>query len=370
MLTMTDVAREAGVSRSTVSFVLNKRYEGVYISEETRQRVLSAASALGYRRNELARAVVTGKNRVLGFLACSPEAELVARMLAGALDEAEAQGYSIKVLRLQNNVVDHATIERCAELRLAVVIALYLNENRLEYLHQEMARYGIPVATLDDSLPHPWGVRVISDDKQGCRLAIQHLVELGHRRIALISGRADAGSAILREQGFREVMEEFGLPVPDGYIQHGNWACERTEVAARALLEHPAGRPTAVLCAGDLMAMVLMRVARRQGINVPEDLSVVGFDDIAAAEAADPPLTTVAQPFQEMGRLAVRRLIETVERWNSATERGILSDVNKITPQQSGKIEMDSTLAPRKELVVEEVLPTRLIVRDSTAKAV
>lgn len=336
MVTMSDIAEKAGVSRSTVSFVLNKKYDKVYISDDTRQRVMEAAAQLGYRRNELARAIVTGKNRVLGFLVCSPESEVVARMLAGALDEAEANGYFIKVLRLKNNVIDQETLDRCVELRLAGVIVLYLNETMVTQLHEELSRYHIPVATLDDSFPHPWGARVVSNDHQGVDLAVRHLISLGHRRIALLSGRPNAGSAVLREVAYREVMQSEGLDVPPGYITHGWWSVSKTEAAAAELLSLPEP-PTAVLCAGDIMAMVLCRVARTRGLRVPQDLSVVGFANIDAAEAADPPLTTVQQPFQEMGQMAVRHLLR-------------LSN------------------SPEAELVepLEDVLPTKLVLRAST----
>lgn len=337
MVTMTDIAEKAGVSRSTVSFVLNKRYNGVYVSDDTRERVTAAAQALGYRRNELARAIVTGKNRVLGFLVSSPESEIVARMLAGVLDEAEEQRYFIKVLRLRNNVIDKETIDRCAELRLAGVIVLYLNEERLNELHVELSRYNIPVATLDDSLAHPWGVRVISDDPNGCRLAIQHLFDLGHRKIGLISGRPDAGSSILRQDAYCEVMRQEGLAVPPHYIVHGYWSVDKTEAVTRQLLSSP-DRPTALICDGDIMAMAVCRTARRMGLNVPDDLSVIGFANIDAAIAADPPLTTVAQPFQEMGRMAVRRLLQLVDDE---------SEGNSLEP-------------------IEELLPTHLIIRAST----
>jgi LacI family transcriptional regulator len=352
MITMNDIAEKAGVSRSTVSFVLNKRYQGVYVSDDTRERVTAAARALGYRRNELARAIVTGKNRVLGFLVCSPESEVVARMLAGALDEAEEQSYFIKVLRLRNNVIDSETIDRCVELRLAGVIVLYLNEERLDELHIEMERYNIPVATLDDSLPHPWGVRVISDDVHGCRMAIEHLLELGHRKIGLISGRPDSGISILRERGYHQIMGEAGLQVPPHYVAYGFWSVEKTEAVVTELLSAP-DRPTALICAGDIMAMTACRTARGLGLRVPQDLSVVGFANIDAAEAADPPLTTVAQPFQEMGRMAVRRLLQLIGDEESGNGNG------------NGNNHSDGDGLNRAPL--EESLPTHLVVRGSTA---
>ncbi len=338
MITISDIASRAGVSRTTVSYVLNGRESGVRISEETRRRVQEAASAMGYRRNSLAHAVTTGKNPVLGFLACAPEGELVARLLAGALDEAEEASYFIKVLRLRHNTVNAEVIERCAELRLAGVIVLYLDQGQLKYLQGEMARYEIPVAVLDDSFPQPAGIRVISDDVQGCRLAIQHLAALGHKRIAFISGAPTSGCAVLREDGFQAAMREAKLPLPEGYLLRGEWNIEATEQAALQLLSSEHGRPTAILCAGDEWAMVAMRTLRRQGLHVPEDVSVVGFGDFRTSQFWEPPLTTVAQPFQEMGRLAVRRLLQKIQ-------------------------------APDDPLPREDALPTQLIVRESTAAA-
>jgi DNA-binding LacI/PurR family transcriptional regulator len=337
MITITDIANRAGVSRATVSYVLNGRENGVRISDGTRQRVLAAAAELGYRRNALAHAVTTGRNPVLGFLACAPEGELVARLLAGALDEAEEQENFIKVLRLRHNQVNDSVIERCLELRLAGVIVLYLVQEHLDHLQNAMERYNVPVVVLDDSFPQQRGARVVSDDAQGCRAAVQHLVELGHQRIAFISGAHNSGCAAQREQGFREAMHEAGLAVPPDYLKHGEWNLEVTEQVTLQLLQSPHGRPTAIICAGDEWAMVAMRVMQREGLHVPRDVSIIGFADLNTSRFWNPALTTVAQPFQEMGRLAVRRVLERAA--NPAAE------------------------------YQEDLLPTQLVVRESAAPA-
>lgn len=148
MPTMSDVARHAGVSATTVSFVLNGKEANFAIPEITRDRVLSAARAIGYRRNELAHAAITGKNRVLGFLVHKPENESAARILSGALAQDEEAGYTIKVLRLADKeTLDRATIERCFELRLAGVMVLYRSDGLLEILHAEMSKGQVPVAS-------------------------------------------------------------------------------------------------------------------------------------------------------------------------------------------------------------------------------
>ncbi len=341
MKTMRDVAAKAEVSYTTVSFVLNGRDGEMRIPEDTRQRVLVAATELGYRRNELARAMVSGRNRMLGFLVSFPEAEATARMLAGALDEAEKHNYSLKVLKLNGNRLDRQSIERCLELRLAGVMAIYLDEDSLNFLHEEMARQQIPVAVLERPQRPASGIGVITDDSQAMRLAVGHLAALGHRRIALIS---EQPSLIFeaREAAFRATMREWKLPIPEGYVSRGQINAPDSrfiEDITRQLLCHPAGRPTAIIGITDPMALVALRVAHESGLQVPQEISFVGYGDLAMATYSYPALTSVELPFREIGGAAVRRLVERV-----------------AAPQDQA--------AP-----FDELLPARLNVRSSTGPA-
>lgn len=342
MITMRDIAVRAGVSRSTVSFVLNKKHSAVGISEDTRRRVLRTAEEMGYRRNQLARAVVTGKNPVFAFVVPAPEVEVAARLLAGALEEAEARAHTVQVVRLPGSKDDHAVIERCVELRPVGIMAIYVQEPALGHLQREMARCRIPVAVLDSSFPQSHGARILSDDLGGCREAIGHLIALGHRRIAFLGGGPGSGASQQREEGYRRVLAERGIPVPEGYVCHGYWVPERIEAATRELFVDTTGSsaPTALFCADDKTAMVVCRTLRSIGRRVPEDVSVVGFADLTMALFNDPPLTTVAQPFHDMGRAAVTRLLSAAAEMK---EEAVLR-------------------APR-----EDLLPTRLVVRASTA---
>jgi DNA-binding LacI/PurR family transcriptional regulator len=339
---MQDIADAAGVSRPTVSYVLNGRREGVFVGEETRERVLEAARALGYRRNELARAIVTGRNTMLGFLAALPEAEATARMMSGALDEADAHGYTLKVLRLSGRTLDPSTIERCVELRLAGVLAIYLDGESLGRLHDELARHQIPLAVLEREGAPAWGVGVVTDDAQAMRLAIEHLKQLGHRRVALLS---QSGSAVFesREEAFRTVMRECGMQVLAGSVarvalEPGSHGHDEIEERARRFLQRPpASRPTAIIGVTDHIAMLAMRAAHRAGRRVPGDISFVGFGNLEMAPFAFPALTSVALPFGDIGRAAVRLVLGRAvpDRWS------------------------DDPL--------DEILPAHLAVRDSTA---
>jgi DNA-binding LacI/PurR family transcriptional regulator len=340
IITMADIAREAGVSRATASYVLNDRATAVRISAETRRRVLEAARSLGYRRNELARAVVTGQNRVLGVLARMPGPEPKARILEGALEEAGSYGYFIKLLHHPHGEDIDEVARRCVEQRLAGVVVMRPSQIALDALQAELERYQIPLVLVDDSLAPKGAINVASDDLQGCRLAVEHLAALGHRRIALLEGRREP-NPLLREAAFRQAMGDYGLAVVEDEVIYGEWNEAQTAQAITGLFQPGRDRPTALLCsAGDAFAAVAIRSLRRIGLQVPANVSVVGYSDLLLATCVDPPLTTIAQPFQQMGRSAVSHLLALVE----------------------GRAE-----APR-EAGVNILLPTRLVVRESTGE--
>lgn len=337
MVRMSDIAVRAGLSRTTVSCVLNDRHDAG-ISEETRQRVLQAAKELNYRRNEIARQMVSGRSRVLGFVLRSTEGDVASRILTGALKTAEEYGYSVKVVLLDFDKDPVPVFERLAGARLAGVMAHYLDEDSLGILQNEMACTGdVPVAVLDSSFPQSRGIRILSDDMAGCRAIADHLFELGHVRIAYIAGRADSGASALRETGFRTAMAAHGREIAPWQIVYGNWLPDRIARAVTELWQRPEDeRPTALMCADDKTALAAIRTLRGLGYSVPQDVSVVGFADLEMATFCDPPLTTVSQPFRDMGRTAVQKLIDLMEG------NGAGQDV---------------------------LLPTRLVVRQSTAAA-
>jgi DNA-binding LacI/PurR family transcriptional regulator len=337
-ITMGDIAKEAGVSRATASYVINGRATAVHISESTRLRVLDAAEALGYRRNELARAIVTGKNQVLGVLARTPGPEPKARILEGILEEASAHDYFVKLLHHSEQEDVRAVARRCVEQRLAGVIVLRPSQTTLSALHEELERYQIPTVLVDTTFPERGAFNIASDDVQGCRLAVEHLAALAHRSIVLIEGRRQP-NPLLREEAFRRAMQDHGLAVPDAHVVYADWSLEQTEQAVSQLFQPRENHPTALFCsAGDFFAAVAIRTLRRMGWQVPADVSVVGYSDLILAECVDPPLTTIAQPFHDIGRVAVHHLLALLEAEGEA-----LAD-------ESG----------------EHLLPTRLVVRAST----
>ena len=341
MLKMSDIASHAGVSPTTVSFVLNERHETLRISEKTRLKVLQAAEELGYRSNGLARAMRTGNTKMLGVLGGHTAEEQVGRMLAGALEAADAQGYTLKLLRLHAFGSAQQVIRRISELRLMGMLALHLPDAVLGELHVEAREYHTPLVLMDARCDNPEITQVVSDDEGGIAAGVDHLAKLGHSKIAFIGdSKSTLGSA--RKAAFCAAMARHGLEMPPSAIQEGSFSVRDLSLdAARALLSlAPTLRPTAVVCSGDLIALAALQVAQELQLRVPLDVSVIGFANLTASEYATPQLTTIEQPFFEMGRTAVDLLLNSIG-----------GDTGKPEDSCSGV----------------KVLPTRLIERSSTA---
>jgi DNA-binding LacI/PurR family transcriptional regulator len=324
MVTMNDIAVRLGVSRATVSYVINERETGISIRDETRQRILATALEMGYYRNDLARAVVTGKNYVLGFFDHNPGSEVSSRVMLGAQEEADKSGYFIKQFSFMAGCDYTVPVRRCIEQRLAGVLAISFNEAALQHLHDETTPFNMPVVLLDDSPPQPWAARVLSDSEQGLRLGLEHLVSQGHRRIGFISAQHGGPLSEIRATQFRELCTQMSLTFDESHMVWTDWEVpEIIEDGVRSLLGRE-GRPTAIMCAGDKIALIAQRAARSIGLRLPQDLSIVGFADYVFAPYADPPLTTISQPFEEMGRIATRRLLKAIAGQDDGPEVGDL----------------------------------------------
>lgn len=311
MITMADIAAEAGVSRATVSLVLNQRASELRISDETRRRILAASEALGYRRNALARAVVTGQSLVLGLLSVSPEAPSSAAILSGALDEAQERGFSIKVLRLHDNVaLDAATLQLCVEMRVMGLLVVYLSSAGTAQLRLALRGQRVPVVVVDDAdRRQGTGLQVLTDYALGMDEAVAHLQALGHRRLGLLTALPSGGWPIRdRANAFRAALRRRRLTIHEAHIAAATGSPDDVTAAARRLLAR-ADRPTALVAGTDLAGLAVQRAARALGLRMPQRLAVVAFGNPSITAWADPPLTVLAQPFYQMGRAAVVGLI-------------------------------------------------------------
>ena len=352
MATMREVAAQAGVSYTTVSYVLNQRDSGRGISDATRQRVTEAATELGYRHNALARAMVEGGQRVIGLMIQDLSLEIRAQILAGVIEEANRSDYLVKVFPLTGQSVSEETLNKCLEQRLGGAIVVNVNAESLSRMHQEFSRYRMALAMVDDVSPQNWGVRVVSDDAAGVELALQHLWDLGHRRFGFVAGPTDSTVTAIRRRAYADFMVEHNSasgPIIDS-SPHWDLRATDEEKLRAALLK--AERPTAIFCVSDFLAMRVLRLARSLGLEVPRDLSVVGYSDLTVARYADPPLTTIAQPFRAMGELATRHVIQRLTAARSKSGQG-----------------QDATTKTFNE-PLDVALPTQLVIRASTAAPV
>jgi LacI family transcriptional regulator len=303
-VTIRDVAARAGVSIATVSKVINQRYG---VSADTFARVQAVIDELGYEASLVAQSLRNHRTNVIGILVADLE-PFSTELLKGAADAIRGTGFELVVYSAGGRTSDHIGWERRYLSRLSGTLvdgAILVTPTVVD------VQYGAPVVAVD---PHtgPTDLPTIdSDNLHGARLATEHLLGLGHRRIAMLSGRPDLQSAQLREQGYREALAAAGVPVDERLIQVGAYDPEVSVKPARELLSSP-GRPTAVFAANDLSAIATIEVARELGLRVPQDLSIVGFDNIPESALCAPPLTTVDQPIRTMGQRAVELLVRLI----------------------------------------------------------
>ena len=302
-VTIAQVAAAAGVSAMTVSNVLNDRPGA---SAKTREAVLKTARQLGYVPNLAARGLKGGRTGLVGVVALDLTNQYALEVVRGIADE--LAGAEMEVLISATYQDAGRERERVAFLTNGLVDGLLLIAPALEEPTIEVLRAaGRPVAVIDPRRMDVDLPRVVVDNYQGTRRATQHLIDLGHRRIAYIGGDPDFDSAAERHRGFGDAMRLAGLPVPDAMVRECAFSYEGGVNAAADLLTQ--ADPTALLAASDLIAFGAIDAARARGIDVPGRLSVVGFDDLPQAAQSFPGLTTVRQPLHDMGATAVRMLL-------------------------------------------------------------
>ncbi len=326
-VTMQQVADEAGVSVSTVSKVINGRYG---VASETFDRVNEVITRLGYEASLVARSLRNQRTNVIGVLVADFE-PFSTEVLKGAADAIHDTGYELVAYSAGGRVDAHVGWER---RYLGRVMGTLVDGAVLVTPTVTDVPYDGPIVAVDphtgpSSLP-----TITADNLQGARLGVTHLLELGHTRIGMVTGRPDLISGQLREQGYREALAEAGIPVDDSLLQPGSFEPEPALEAARSLLLRP-DRPTAIFASNDLSALAVLEVAAELGIDVPGDLSLVGFDNIPESALAHPPLTTVQQPMREMGYDAITMLL-TLIAGNELADTHVTLDTTLVVRQSSG----------------------------------
>jgi LacI family transcriptional regulator len=348
-VTIADVALAAGVSKATVSLVLNGRDRPVRISAATRETVANWAARLGYQPNYAARSLRRRQSNVITLLVWRLSSAYFTEIAAGVRAATERQGYDV-------NVVDAGPVD--AEVRAlhhvrsgasdGVIVATGYHTTRgpaLEAL-RDLAEHGAPLVMLLDRSPDPRIPSIRIDDERGAYLATRHLAELGHRRIGHISIRGgrldeDDGSPMFdRYQGYLRALDEAGLHPDPAAIVQGAGLMAGGRASALELLARSTEPPTAIFAYNDLVAIGVLRALFEAGVRVPQDTAIVGFHGLELGQYTTPSLTTVGHARAELGEMGANLLLELIANKTSA------------------------------ELASEQVLPVELLVRESCGGAV
>jgi LacI family transcriptional regulator len=304
---MKDVARLAGVSIQTVSVVVNDK---AVVTPETRERILSAVEALGYRPLAVGRSLRTGSTRTIGLMVADITNPFFARMAEAVEEHTHAAGYNLILYNSHSDAERERIYLQMAAERWVDGMLVVTTTDTLHGL-EAMLDAGIPVVAVDRVPRHYDGAWVILDNRRSGRLVADHLLALGHRDLAHICGPLDLRLSVERMESFEEAVRDRGLEPIRHTVGDASWSCESGYRAMRALLA--ASRvPTAVFAANDRLAIGAMRAVFEAELRVPEDVSVVGVDDIEMAAYVTPPLTTVRQRLADVATLGTKILLDLV----------------------------------------------------------
>lgn len=333
-ITINDVAAEAGVSYQTVSRVLNNRPD---VSEETRKRVQTVIKTLGFRPSAAARTLVSSKTHILGLITADFSDYFFTQVIVGAEDEVRRHGYFLMLSSTERNPLDEPEYLRMlTEQRIEGVLfarpSTELERNNPHILSLLDKRIPVVMTAFDLQ----GDVMVVDvDNVSGGLQATQHLIDYGHRAIAMIAGPDGWRSVNERAQGYRQALQAAGLPLETSLIQNGDWTYESGFAAAQALLESRQDF-SAVFAHNDQMAIGATSAFQSAGRAIPDDIAIVGYDDIPVARYYAPPLTTIRQPMQDVGRVAARMLIDAIN--NLPLERQeVLLTPELVIRQSSGQ---------------------------------
>ncbi len=326
--TMKDVAELVGVSVQTVSAVVNDKPG---ITDETRRRVQQAIAELGYHPYSIARSLRTRRTRTIALIVSDIANPSFSTMASAAEDYAHEFGYSLMVYNTHDDVQREENYFRTITQRWIDGVLFVSAEDQLTAL-EVFQTASIPFVAIDRIPAHYHGPSVTLDNLKAGRIAAEHLLDLGHRHIAHITGPLRLRLARERAEGFTQAVESRGAIPLICPAEGENWSCESGYRAMLNILQDRPG-PTAIFAANDRMAIGAIQAIYEAGLRVPDDISVIGLDDIEVAAYQVPPLTTVRQFFVEIGTLAVRLLLEIIETGRAAQPQIVIEP--KLIERQS-----------------------------------
>lgn len=308
MVTLSEVARAAGVSPTAVSRHLNK---SIVLPKATADRIDAAVALLGYRPNALAKRLSRGKAEAIGLATPEISNPFFAELAASVEAAAAARGYGVSLISTRGDPAREVEAVHQLSDRYfdgLIMIAARPDNGMLGALIGKRQH----VVLLDEDVPKAKAPRVFVENAAGTRMATEHLIANGHRDIAVINGERGLCSVGERLGGFLGAMADYGLPVDEQRLLHGSFTREFGYQSALAVARMTP-RPTAILSCSDYLSVGVLSAFRHLGLRVPDDISLIGFDDMPLAELLDPPLTTIRQPVAELGRVALDRLLASID---------------------------------------------------------
>jgi LacI family transcriptional regulator len=330
--TINDIARMAGVSKATVSRVLNHKPD---VDPATRERILRIMEDLDFVPSITASGLATGRSRLIGVLVASFTWPLIPDIIHGVAEVVERSSYELVLYSINDasresdkrQLIDHILATKLTCGLLAIMPGQ--SSRHIARLHN----YGFPVVIVDDEDPPTSAPWIGVDNRGGAYAAVRHLLRLGHRRIAHIQGPLRRHCSRERYQGYCQALEEAGIALDPALVLEGEFTSASGRAAACKLFSLPAEqRPTAIFTGNDATAYGVLAAAEEHGLRVPTDIALVGFDDVATSAHVRPALTTVRQPFYEMGQLGAELLLSMLdqrlyvpEQYLSAEQRSLLS---------------------------------------------
>ncbi len=315
MATLGDVAARAGVSISAVSRVLANA-PSARVSEATRERILEAARELRYRPNFAGRALKSARTQVIGLVVPDLTNALFTELMHGAEDEAAERGYTMLLGRADDYRPGGEVLGRLIGEGRVDGVVVQVGDGVPTAGLGDLLGSGAPIVLINSAYPGHAG-SVALDDETGTRLATEHLLDLGHQRIAFANGLPRSFTAKRRRLGYKAAMTAAGLAIPQGYETRLGYTADNGRAALQRLMAHDEP-PTAIVVANVNAAIGMLAQARATGIRVPDDLSVACVHDSWTAENTWPPLTAVKMQFYAMGRTAVRGVIARIETGEAA----------------------------------------------------
>jgi LacI family transcriptional regulator len=306
-ITIVDVAQEAEVSYATVSRVINN---GAHVRPEKRERVLLAMAKLGFTVNQQARSLRAGRSQVIGLLVHDLGTSYIGEIIRGIETELSAASYDLMLYTTHRRKTKEATYVSAITRGMADGLLLVLPRNPEAYL-ESLRQRRFPYVLIDHQGIDETGPAVGATNWQGAYDATRHLLGLGHRRIGFITGQVDMGCSRDRLAGYQAALADAGLAPDPLLIKEGDFFQPDGFAGARELMALPEP-PSAIFASNDVSAFGVMEAVRDAGRRIPDDISIVGFDDIPQAAQVNPTLTTVRQPLEQMGRTAARMLLEII----------------------------------------------------------